>query len=101
MCALIASPFKTRKPRQFEYRPRYYDPDKEAWEQRRKELFGEEEPSAPEDKENYRPGQYVEQLRFRRGIMAERQRSAQRRPALVRLVFLIALLVLLGWYMFS
>lgn len=101
MCALIASPFKTRKPRQFEYRPRYYDPDKEAWEQRQKELFGEEETLTPEDKENYRPGQYVEQLRFRRGIMAERQRSAKRRPAIMRLALLIALLVLLGWYMFS
>ena len=82
MCALIASPFKTRKPRQFEYHPRYYDPDKEAWEQRRKELFGEEEATTPEDKESYRPGQYVEQLRFRRGIMAERQRNSKRRQRL-------------------
>lgn len=100
MCALIASPFKTRKPRQFEYRPRYYDPDKEAWEQRRKELFGEDE-SPKEGEENYRPGQYVEQLRFRRGVMAERQRNAKRRPAIMRLALLIALLVLLGWYIFS
>lgn len=100
MCALIASPFKTRKPRQFEYKPRFYDPDKEAWEQRRKELFGEEETPSGKD-EKYHPGQYVEQMRFRRGIMAERQRNAKRRPAVMRLALLIALLGLLGWYIFS
>ena len=30
--------FKTPKPRQFSYPPRYYDEEKEHWEMRRKEL---------------------------------------------------------------
>ena len=32
--------FYTPKPRQFDYRPRYYDPEKEAREKRREELLG-------------------------------------------------------------
>ncbi|MCB0805844.1 MAG: hypothetical protein KDC05_08605 [Bacteroidales bacterium] len=30
--------FRTPKPRQFKYPPRYYDAEKERWEQRKKEL---------------------------------------------------------------
>ncbi|MEG0498503.1 MAG: hypothetical protein RR522_01300 [Alistipes sp.] len=49
------SPFK-RHANQFNYIPRYYDPEKEAREQRRAELHGErsDESGGP-----YRPGQYI------------------------------------------
>ncbi len=59
--------FKRAKPRQFEYKPRYYDPEKEAREQRRRELCGED----PEEGKNgeYKPGQYIRRdMLARRGI---------------------------------
>ena len=33
--------FRTPKPKQFNYKPRYYDEEKERQEQRRKELMGD------------------------------------------------------------
>lgn len=49
------TPFK-KHANKFNYIPRYYDPEKEAREQRRAELHGERsEDSARE----YRPGQYI------------------------------------------
>ena len=49
------TPFK-RHPNKFNYIPRYYDPEKEAREQRRAELRGERAEDA--DRE-YQPGQYI------------------------------------------
>ena len=49
------TPFK-RHANRFNYVPRYYDPEKEAREQRRAELRGERSEDA--DRE-YRPGQYI------------------------------------------
>ena len=50
------TPFK-RHPNKFNYIPRYYDPEKEAREQRRAELRGERAEDA--DRE-YQPGQYIQ-----------------------------------------
>lgn len=49
------TPFK-RHANKFNYIPRYYDPEKEAREQRRAELHGER---AEDSNEEYRPGQYI------------------------------------------
>lgn len=49
------TPFK-RHPNKFNYIPRYYDPEKEAREQRRAELRGEKAADAGRE---YRPGQYI------------------------------------------
>ncbi|MEG1611691.1 MAG: hypothetical protein RRZ83_03080 [Alistipes sp.] len=49
------SPFK-RHANKFNYIPRYYDPEKEAREQRRAELHGERSDDAGGA---YRPGQYI------------------------------------------
>lgn len=48
------SPYK-RHANQFSYKPRYYDPDKEAREQRRAELRGERS----DDTGEYTPGKYI------------------------------------------
>lgn len=48
------SPYK-RHANQFSYTPRYYDPDKEAREQRRAELRGERS----DDTGEYTPGKYI------------------------------------------
>jgi len=62
------SPHK-KKPNAFNYTPRFYDPRKEALEQRRRELRGE---SAETDAAEYTPGLY---LRTQREARAERRRS--------------------------
>lgn len=49
------SPFKKRA-NKFNYVPRYYDPEKEAREHRRAELYGERTEDAGGE---YRPGQYI------------------------------------------
>lgn len=68
----IFRPPKT-KPRQFNYTPRYYDPEKEAREQRRRELHGT---SSEIDSEEYVPGNYLRTQRDARGeARAERQRA--------------------------
>ncbi len=48
------SPFK-KHANKFNYKPRYYDPAKEAREQRRAELSGKRSDS----KEEYKPGNYI------------------------------------------
>lgn len=49
------TPFK-KHANEFNYIPRYYDPEKEAREQRRAELRGER---AEDAEREYRPGQYI------------------------------------------
>ena len=51
----IFRPHKT-KPRQFNYTPRFYDPVKEAFDQRRRELHGT---SSETDDLPYSPGDYL------------------------------------------
>ncbi|WP_295938177.1 hypothetical protein [uncultured Alistipes sp.] len=62
------SPFKKRA-NKFNYIPRYYDPEKEAREQRRAELRGERAEDA--DRE-YRPGQYIRTQREARAARREK-----------------------------
>ena len=59
------SPYK-RRANSFNYRPRYYDPDREEREQRRAELRGERS----DDTEEYTPGKYI---RTQRAARAERR----------------------------
>jgi len=69
------TPFKKHANR-FNYIPRYYDPEKEAREQRRAELRGERAEDA--DRE-YRPGQYIRTQRdaraARRAARSEQDRT--------------------------
>lgn len=58
------TPFK-RHANKFNYIPRYYDPEKEAREQRRAELRGER---AEEGDRPYRPGQYIRTQRDARAV---------------------------------
>ncbi|MFI3288728.1 MAG: hypothetical protein SNH55_00635 [Rikenellaceae bacterium] len=58
------TPFK-RRANSFKYTPRYYDPSKEAREQRREEMFGKRRDSKNEE---YQPGQYIRRQRDARSI---------------------------------
>ncbi len=72
----IFRPHKT-KPRQFNYTPRYYDPIKEAFDQRRKELHGT---SSETDDLPYAPGDYLRMKKEARRTSREDQaKSASNR----------------------
>ena len=69
------TPFK-RHANKFNYIPRYYDPEKEAREQRRAELLGKR--SEDEERE-YRPGQLIRTQREARAARrSEEERSGRR-----------------------
>jgi ferric-dicitrate binding protein FerR (iron transport regulator) len=79
------SMFKTAKPKQFEYKPRYYDPEKEAMEQKRKER-------GLSDKQTH-----SEQLRARMQYEWSRRKDRRRRQRnnTIKLFVFIALVVLI------
>ncbi|MBQ8544808.1 MAG: hypothetical protein IJ434_06625 [Alistipes sp.] len=62
------SPYK-RHANSFNYTPRYYDPEKEAREQRRAELRGERK----EDDGEYTPGKYIRAKREARDLKREQE----------------------------
>ena len=71
------TPFK-RHANKFNYIPRYYDPEKEAREQRRAELRGER---AEDGDREYRPGQYIRTQRDARlHPLSEARRCVPARP---------------------
>ncbi|MDE5621594.1 MAG: hypothetical protein K2K30_01825 [Alistipes sp.] len=68
------TPFK-RHANKFNYIPRYYDPEKEAREQRRAELRGER---AEDAEREYRPGQYIRTQRDARAARRDRDEGQGR-----------------------
>ena len=62
------SPYK-RHANSFNYTPRYYDPDKEAREQRRAELRGER----VQDEGEYSPGKYIRAKREARDLRRQQE----------------------------
>lgn len=68
------TPFK-KHANKFNYIPRYYDPEKEAREQRRAELRGERCEDANRE---YRPGQYIRTQREARAARREREQEGGR-----------------------
>ncbi len=68
------TPFKKHANR-FNYIPRYYDPEKEAREERRAELRGER---AEDTGREYRPGQYIRTQREARAARRSREETTDR-----------------------
>lgn len=68
------SPFK-KHANKFNYVPRYYDPEKEAREQRRAELHGERAEDAGRE---YRPGQYIRTQRDARAARRSKEEDKGR-----------------------
>jgi hypothetical protein len=81
--------FHTPKPKRFEIKPRYYDPQKEEWEQRKKELGI----AGDTDKE------YLLRSRIHQKWGTER-RLAKKRTDLRRLVIFILITLLLVYLLF-
>lgn len=87
------TPFK-RHANKFNYIPRYYDPEKEAREQRRAELRGER---AEDGEREYKPGQYIRTQRAARA--ARRADEDDKGRMRVLKMAAAAVLVLLFVYM--
>ncbi|MBR6246279.1 MAG: hypothetical protein IKR15_02835 [Bacteroidales bacterium] len=84
--------FGDQEHRVFNYKPRYYDPDKEE----RKRLFGSVDDSAGKDGEkkgDYTPGTII-QGSFRDGNYA-RRRGASKAQSIIGLVGLVLVVVIL------
>jgi predicted nucleic acid-binding Zn ribbon protein len=77
--------FKTEKPKQFEYKPRYYDPEKDALEQKRRKM-------GLSDKQTH-----SEQLRAQMQYEWSRRKDLRRRQrnSTIKLFIFIALVVLM------
>lgn len=86
------------KPKQFEYKPRHYDPAQEERDAKKRELLGDD---YKEDEGEYRPGQYISQLRIRRGIVAEREKNKRKQRRTLRSIIFLVLLLLLAWWMMT
>lgn len=85
------TPYKKRANR-FNYIPRYFDPQKEAREQRRAELTGRR----LDDNEEYVPGKYIRTQREARAARKEQERDQGRTKVLRLVMLLVAILFLLG-----
>ncbi len=86
--------FKTPKPKQFSYTPRYYNPDKEALMERQQQIkqeMGLSDENTP--RVSLIKGQLRRQYesRRKRGIKVKNTR---------RLIIILAILLLLAYYMF-
>ena len=88
-----------RKPRQFDYKPRYFDPEQERREQRKREVLGadyqDKYMTEEERKAGYVPGRYIrDNIKVRRGIGTS---SRSNSSAGLRVVVIVILLGLAAW----
>ena len=83
------SAFK-RKPRQFDHKPLYFNPEKETRDQREANARGEKD-------ENYIPGQYLHSNRRNRilGLDRIKPSTIDKRRMLTRLLIAICLLIVI------
>lgn len=90
------SAFK-RKPRQFTYTPRYYDPQKEEREARQR-LNGIIE----NEDEKYVPGSYIRSQRARRMLGIKQQTKTEKNKIVfIRFIIAIVLLLLTAYFIVS
>lgn len=85
-----------RKPRQFEYKPRHWDPEAEEREARRRQILGDD--YAPGE---YRPGMYIREKRLLRMQERERERVRRNKRGVIRTVIFLGLVVGVLYLMFT
>ena len=91
----LFSPVK-KHANKFRYIPRYYDPEKERREQRRKELHGT---SCEQDGQEYQPGQYIRTQREARRVAQSSNRGGRKSPSMV-IMMLLALAVIIIYMLY-
>lgn len=87
--------FYTPKPRQFSYKPRFYDPEKEARDKRREELLG----VRPAEGEEYVPGELLRRRRMQRmmdDVDAARHKK-KKGSGLLLVAFIVLLIAAFMW----
>lgn len=85
-----------RKPRQFEYKPRHWDPEAEEREERRRILLGAEYGEGV-----YKPGMYIREKRLKRMQERDRDRARRRKSGVIRTVIFLAFVVGILYLMFN
>ncbi len=83
------TPFK-RHAKEFNYTPRYYDPQKEAREQRRAEMSGKRS----DEGEGYKPGQYIRTQSAARSVRRSSTQTDGRAKMWIMLGIVVAALFL-------
>ena len=91
----LFSPVK-KHANKFRYIPRYYDPEKERREQRRKELHGT---SSELDNAEYQPGQYIRTQRDARRAAKQSNEGGRKMPSTM-LLMLFAVLVIIIYMLY-
>ncbi len=93
------------KPRRFDYRPRYYDPEQEAREQRKRKVLGEDyadkyktDEQRTVEKKAYKPGVYIRNSAMeRRGIERSPHNNTGRTRRLVIIMLVLVAAVVWLW----
>ncbi len=88
------TPFK-RHANQFKYTPRYYDPTKEAREQRRAELRGERLDDSTD--EEYEPGKYIRRSSAARAARIGVERNPSKKLLKMNMWIMIAVVAAIAW----
>ena len=84
--------FYKHNPKKFNYIPRYYDPEKEAWEQKKAELGYDAKLSHEE--------QLRAQMRQKWGAKKNEETKAEQRAKLIRRIVLGVFIVFLFYFVF-
>lgn len=90
--------FKVPKHRVFDYKPRFYDPEKERREQRRRELgLADDDPQS----EGYQPGAIIRNsgMKSRHEAFSQKMSKSRRQSRLFIIVF-VGILCVLFYYLF-
>ena len=91
----LFSPVK-KHANKFRYIPRYYDPEKERREQRRKELHGT---SSEMDGQEYQPGQYIRTQRDARRAAQSANNGERKMPSMM-ILMLLALAIIVVYMLY-
>ncbi|MBR4850237.1 MAG: hypothetical protein IKV09_04825 [Alistipes sp.] len=86
----LFSPVK-KHANKFRYIPRYYDPEKERREQRRRELCGT---SSEQEGQEYTPGQYIRTQREARRASQYRNEGGRKMPSMMVLMLLAVAVII-------
>lgn len=93
--------YNTRKPRQFNHRPIYWDPRKEALDER--VLKAKKELGLLESDEEYKPqikGTFIEGTTHLKNRIENGETSKTRTSKNIKLAIALVLLLILFWYLF-
>lgn len=95
--------YNMRKPRQFEHKPIYWDPRKEALEERIRKVERELDEKKEVDLENYKPsikGTFVEGTSHLKKSKEKGDTSKDRTYKSMRLLLILAVLLAIFWILF-